>query len=147
MLFGGWKQLRDSFLLLTTLGVVAVFAGSLVAAAGMAMRHPMMMMPEVIYGLYFLPTWSILIVFFGTLGDSARRLGWKVNPAGIVLAGSIIVQLGVYVTADRLNLPKSLDSAYINSMPAFRRALADPSRDFRRELLPVRLQYLILRFR
>lgn len=99
------------------------------------------------FSLYFLPGWSLLLPFFAPAAETVRKLGWKVNPVGLMLLAAVTIHLGGYLLLYRVNPVIEHQRAYQEAMPAFRRALADPGYDWRRDRLPVRLQFLIELFR
>ena len=147
LLFFGGLKLRNRTILLAAAAFAAALAGCWVAAAGMVGRHPAVLVPAVMFSLYFLPGWSLLLPFFAPAAETVRKLGWKVNPVGFMLTVTAAVHLGGYLLLYRVNPVIEHQRAYQEAMPAVRRALADPGYDWRRDRLPVRLQFLIELFR
>lgn len=147
----GWRKLREPALPLGVYAMLAALGGMIFAAFGMVARHLSILMPEVMYGTYFLPAWALLCTMLPTVAATAARL-WparnaRLNPVLLAPALAVAVHLGGYLLLHHTDGETEHQQIFQSRMPLFRRALTEPAWDYRHEALPARMEYLIRLFR
>ncbi len=133
---------RGRSLIAGTIFLLALVA-IILASTAMVGRHPPVLHPMVMVGLYFLPIWSLLIMFAGGAADALRQGGIRfpiietLASIGIVIHLLMMVQPQVfpYGTLQRPELSREVIE--------LRRALKDQSYDYSEKLMFPRTERLI----
>jgi hypothetical protein len=113
----------------------------LVCASAMAARHPLIMLPDVVYGTYFI-NFFVLILFLLTLtaGNGNKKF---CRVFLLLLFTAVILRLGSEWAGDRF-APNSISfPGYNSGQPILKDALRDPGFNEKRYCLPLRMEIFL----
>ena len=114
---------------------------SIVCAAGMAARHPAVMVPGVIYGAYAMP--MMILCFFLLTLTAAGGTKWF----GRILTGLLFVAVAVRLSAEFSGEPfrgeADLFPGYRSGQNVLKKALRDPKFDDEKYCIPHRMELFL----
>lgn len=138
-----WHRKRDKSCLMFGLAYLFMLAAMWAAASVMTARHPPILLPQVMTSVYFLPFWSLLIIFAGGAAEALRRCKLRFPLVEAFAAVGIAIHLSLII------LPHSFATGYLqrpefsDEVHLLRHALRHPDYDYCRDLLSPRAERLI----
>ena len=139
-LYCRYRRCENSWFFLFLLWFCALGA-MLFCGSAMAARHPLIMLPDVVYGTYSI-NFLVITLFLLTLTAAGGRERFRKVLLGIVSAG-ILLRIGTEYLGERFAPEPQSFKGYHSGQHVLKEALRDPAFDEKRYLIPYRMELFL----